>query len=288
MHKELFTQLLNRRNDSYKFDFGHVLVIGGSAGMVGAPLLTGKAALRTGSGLVTIASTPEVSDDLEKRVEEIMTLALPKDAKEAINMLNQFIKDRKITVIVVGPGLKPSPYYQSIIENLLIQQSLPIIIDGGGLSLIKTNLDLLKKSSSSAVVLTPHLGEFERLLDKKLPDERAELKPIAASFANKYKVILVLKGHPTYVADSNDPIYENSTGGPGLATAGSGDVLSGIIAGIISQVNEPTEATEAAVYLHGLAGDITSNNKTEPGMIASDIIESIPMALKQIEVEIKD
>ncbi len=254
--------------------------------MVGAPLLTGKAALRTGAGLVTIASTSEVTDKLEKRVEEIMTLSLPTNAQEAFSALEEFIKNRKVSVIVIGPGLKPDPYYEIIIEKLLQNQSLPLIIDGGGLSLIRSNLDQLKNSASSTIILTPHFGEFERLLDKKLPSERIELKPIVTDFARNYKVTLVLKGHPTYVAGPSSQIYENLTGGPGLATAGSGDVLSGIISGIISQNIDSTEATEAAVYLHGLAGDIATSLKTEPGMIASDIIESIPPALKQIESKI--
>ena len=283
MQHKTFSRLLDRRRDSHKYDYGHVLVIGGSPGMVGAPLLAGKAALRTGAGLVTIASTSEVTDKLEKRVEEIMTLALPADTSGATSVLQEFVKDRRVSVVVVGPGLKPGPYSAALIKQLVQYQMMPIIIDGGGLGALQSSLDLLKGSTSSAVILTPHFGEFERLVGRKLPDKRPELKPIAISFAKEHKVTLVLKGRPTYVTHPSGSLYENTTGNPGLATAGTGDVLSGIIAGIISQGIEPNDASEAAVYLHGLAGDIAATEKTEPGMIASDVIEAIPAALKYTE-----
>src|ERR1035441_3058141 len=119
MRNEVFLQLLDRPDESHKFNFGHVLIIGGSPGMVGAPLLAGKAALRTGAGLVTIASTSEVTDKLEKRVEEIMTLALPADTSGATSVLQEFVKDRRVSVVVVGPGLKPGPYSAALIKQLV-------------------------------------------------------------------------------------------------------------------------------------------------------------------------
>lgn len=249
--------------------------------MVGAPLMTGMAALRIGAGLVTIASEAEVTDKLERRVKEIMTLRLPADGAKAAAELDGFIKERKVSVMVVGPGLKPKTEVRTLLEKLLDSTRLPLIIDGGGLGVLAGHLDRLDTSVSKSLILTPHPGEFERLYGEELPGERPALKPIAVRFAEDHGVILVLKGHPTYVARDGARVYENPTGNPGLATAGTGDVLAGVIAGMIAQGIEPGEAAEAGVYLHGLAGDIAAEAKTEPGMIAGDVIDALPAALKQ-------
>jgi len=275
--EEVFRQLLKRRADSHKYDFGHVLVVGGSPGMVGAPFLAARAALRVGAGLVTIASSPEVTDKLEKRVEEIMTLALP-PSKE-LSAIEDFIKSRKVSVLVIGPGLKDVNLAKELIQKI----NLPMIIDGGALNALQGQSLQGQITGRKAVILTPHLGEFGRFFDEPLPKNQAGLKLIPAKFAQDNKVTLVLKGHPTYVAHPDGSLYVNTTGNPGLATAGTGDVLSGIIAGIIAQGIEPAKAAEVAVYLHGLAGDLAAMDKTQPGLIASDIIEYIPAALKSLE-----
>ena len=285
MDKEIFKRLLVRSINSHKYDFGHVLVIGGSPGMVGAPFLAARAALRVGAGLVTIASSKEVTDKLEKRVEEIMTLTLPPTS--ALETIERFIKDRKVSVLIIGPGLKPDR--ELPVRELIKKIDLPMIIDGGGLGALQGRA-LLQGSAlqrlatgKKAEILTPHLGEFQRFFKEDLPKIREGLKLIAAKFAKERGVTLVLKGHPTYVACPDGSVYENTTGNPGLATAGTGDVLSGIIAGIIAQGIEPKAATKAAVYLHGLAADLAANDKTQPSMIASDVIEYIPTALKELE-----
>jgi ADP-dependent NAD(P)H-hydrate dehydratase / NAD(P)H-hydrate epimerase len=280
MYQEIFAQLLNRPADSHKYRYGHVLVIGGSAGMVGAPLLSGMAALRTGAGLVTIAAAPDVTDKLERRVKEIMTLPLP--VSEAATTLEAFMTDRKVSVVIIGPGLKVTPETTALVTRLLNKVKLPLIIDGGGLSALQDRTDQLDSAASQAVILTPHTGEFQRLTDTQLPAKRTDLKPIATKFAKSHHVTLILKGQPTYVAHADGSVYENRTGNPGLATAGTGDVLTGVIAGLIAQNMEPQTAAEAAVYLHGLAGDIAAQEKTEPGMIAGDVIEALPKALRRI------
>ena len=280
MRREVFQQLLHRRADSYKYDYGHVLVVGGSPGMVGAPLLVGRAALRVGAGLVSIASSTDVADKLERRVEEVMTLALSLNPVEATETIRNFIKDRRASVLVAGPGLNKQS--EELVRNLVKSINLPMVIDGGGLAALIDHLEILKKSVSKNIVLTPHLGEFGRFFNKALPTKREDLKPIAQKFAKDNQVMLVLKGQPTFVAHPDGKLYVNNTGGPGLATAGTGDVLSGMIGGIIAQGIEPKQAVEAAVYLHGLAGDIAAKEKTEPGLIASDVIEAIPYALKTV------
>lgn len=281
MDKKVVEKLLNRPDDSNKYTFGHTLVVGGSPGMVGAPLLSAKAALRTGAGLVTIASEDAVIDKLESRVEEIMTLSMPKASGEANALLQKFIADRKVTVMILGPGLKPSVQLGNLVEKLIEQQTIPLIIDGGALGALRDHPEVVLRTRSEAVILTPHMGEFKRLVNIKLPKERTELKPIAKQFAEAANVHLVLKGHPTYVSHPSNELYENTTGNPGLATAGTGDVLTGVIAGIISQGIPADQAIELAVYLHGLAGDIAAEEKTQPGMIATDVIEAIPAAYRR-------
>jgi hydroxyethylthiazole kinase-like uncharacterized protein yjeF len=285
MNNEAVKHLLYRPFDSHKYNFGHVLVVGGSPGMVGAPLLSAKAALRSGAGLVTIASEDDVCDKLENRVEEIMTLKLPKASGEANAVLQKFIRERKVTTMVLGPGLKPSAQLGNLVEKLIEQELIPIIIDGGALGALRDHLESVPSSGSRAIILTPHLGEFKQLVDSDLSEKRSELKPITKQFANATNTHLVLKGHPTYIAHPDDTFYENTTGNPGLATAGTGDVLTGMIASIIGQGIDIEAAVELAVYVHGLAGDIAAEEKTQPGMIATDVIEAIPNAYKHIAAQ---
>lgn len=290
MYPELFSSILNRRPDSHKYDYGHVLVVGGSPGMVGAPLLAGRAALRTGAGLVTIAAPAGVAAKLEKRVEELMTLALPADGNAAADEIMDFSTRRKASVLVLGPGLAASPAHKTLIKNLLKVVELPIVIDAGALNVLQDHLEWLDNAASRELILTPHAGEFQRLTGERPPAAgQSALKPAAGEFAAAHDVILVLKGQPTYVAAHRSTgIYENSTGNPGLATAGTGDVLSGVIAGLLAQFTKRTASVssvkivESGVYLHGLAGDIAAGEKTEAGMIAGDVIEAIPAALKRI------
>ncbi|HEY5152988.1 MAG TPA: NAD(P)H-hydrate dehydratase [Candidatus Saccharimonadales bacterium] len=280
MLQEIFQRLLERSPDANKYDFGHVLVIGGSPGMVGAPLLAAEAALRSGAGLVTIASHAEVIDKLEKRVEEIMTLRLAAGLPAAAEDVVSFVQERKVSAVIIGPGQAAD--FAALITVLLPQLAIPLIIDAGAIAALHDNLDLLKRAAdkNQAIILTPHAGEYKKLTGNQLPDSEAEIKYTAAEFAQKFHVTLVLKGHRTLVAYPDRQVYQNTTGNPGLATAGTGDVLSGIIAGLSGQIKDTADAVKAAVYLHGLAGDLAAEAKTEPGMIATDVIDRIPAALR--------
>lgn len=282
MDPDVFSLLLERKPDTHKYDYGHVLVIGGSPGMTGAPLLAGMAALRTGAGLATIAAPAGVADKLEKRVKELMTLELPGEPAAAAAAIEDFIAARKVSVLVIGPGLAVSPESRALVEKLLDTVRLPAVLDGGALGVLARHLDRIDSAVSKSLILTPHTGEFQRLADGELPSEKSALKDMAVRFAEDHGATLVLKGRPTYVAQSNGSIYENDTGNPGLATAGTGDVLAGVIAGMIAQDMDPPRAAKAAVYLHGLAGDIAAAEKTEPGMVAGDVIDALPAALRRI------
>jgi hydroxyethylthiazole kinase-like uncharacterized protein yjeF len=282
MPPKVLRQLLERPLNANKYDFGHVLVVGGSPGMVGAPFLTAEAALRTGAGLVTVASHADVIDKLEKRVKEIMTLRLAGSLPVAADELETFVNERKVSVLVIGPGQAPD--FAALAPVLLQKLTIPVVVDAGAIAALHNDLDLLKNAAvgNPNIILTPHAGEYYKLTGEKPPAEQAQLKQMAAQFARNFQVTLVFKGHQTLVAHPDGRVYENTTGNPGLATAGTGDVLSGTIAGILGQVADTGPAVEAAVYLHGLAGDLAAATKTQPAMIASDVIDQIPAALRSI------
>jgi NAD(P)H-hydrate epimerase len=252
--------------------------------MVGAPFLAGQAAMRVGAGLVTIASSKQVIAKLEKRVVEIMTLAVTTDSAQSAAAIEDYIKARKVSVLVLGPGLRPSA--ASLVSALLKTVALPTIVDGSGLAIAASAKDVLRNHASSELILTPHLGELQRFFKQPLPKNQATLLKLAKTFAADNRMTLVVKGHPTHTVTMDGNVKQNNTGGPALATAGSGDVLAGMIGGIIAQGIEPEEAAAAAVYLHGKAGDLAANELSEPGVIASDVIDFIPKALKEIELTI--
>lgn len=275
MDKHLLTKLTDRDSESNKYDFGHVLVIGGSPGMVGAPLLSAMAALRIGAGLVSIASTSDVIDKLEKRVLEVMTLRISSDPQTSIKEIAEFVKARRVSVVVIGPGMNEE--FAKITPQLLNELSIPVLVDATGLKFLKP---FLNENTDAQLIVTPHDGESKKFLDIDLSTELNTRIDQAKEFAQKYKLVFVCKGNPTIVVNEDGETFQNETGNPGLATAGSGDVLSGIIAGLIAQSIEGFQACQIGVYLHGLAADLAVKEKTQPGMIASDVIDYLPDAIK--------
>lgn len=283
MNKETWRHLLHRDKELNKYDLGHVLVIGGSAEMAGAPVLAARAVLRVGVGLVTIASTAETVELVDRDIEEVMTLPLPDwAADECVAKINAFVDERHVSGLVVGPGLPKRA--DKVIRTLLVDARLPMVLDGEAFSALSRHLDVLKAATAmnKSIILTPHPGEYARLNTLFKPGEADERRVIAA-FAKEYQLTLVLKHSHTLVANAAGELYENTTGNPGLATAGAGDVLSGVVAGLLAQGIEPYDAACMGTYLHGLAGDVAAHAKTEPGMIASDIIEALPLALRQLD-----
>jgi NAD(P)H-hydrate epimerase len=279
--KDLTTlmHLFDRRPDSNKYDFGHVLVVGGAPGMVGAPLLAASAALRTGAGLATIAAAADVVDKLEKRVVEVMTLRLPEDNSEAFETLSDFIKARRVSAVAIGPGLDKAR--AGLVKDLMDSLRIPVVLDAGGLGAFDGDLSGLHNASrhNPSIILTPHQGEFERLTGEKLPVDREKIQKAVIDTARSTGTTVILKGYRSLVVTPTGETYTNTSGNPGLATAGTGDVLTGMVASLLAQGFNQFEAAKYGVYLHGLAGDIAAKAKTEPGLIASDVIETIPAAL---------
>jgi len=282
MYKELLHHLTHRPTDANKYDFGHVLVFGGSAGMVGAPLLSGEAALRIGAGLVTIASDAQTVSKLEGRVEEIMTFSLlGSDERQKIEALLTFMHDRRVKVTILGPGLKPEAAL--FVRRITPKFFTPLIIDAGGLAAFNGQPSLLQEvtAKNPNVIITPHTGEFAKLTNTQPSRDPSLLQHLAEQYAKQYAVTVVLKGPHTIVAHPDGTSHLNTTGNPGLATAGTGDVLAGIIGGLLAQDMTVAQAAEVGVYLHGLAGDLATSRKTEPGVIASDLVELLPEVLKK-------
>lgn len=285
MDMKSWHRLLVRAPETNKYDYGHVLILGGSEAMAGAPVLAGRAALRVGAGLVTIASTSETIRLIDRDIEEIMTLPLPLwgEVETSIETIEAFIKSCHVSVLLIGPGLPADA--DETIRTLLSRTEIPVVLDAEAFTALGDHLPVLRLAAKANknIVLTPHPGEYARLIKDAsqyaIENEQAALK----KFARDYNITLVLKHHRTLVVNAAGEVYRNTTGNPGLATAGSGDVLAGIIAGLLAQKISTYEATQMAVYLHGLAGDKAAESDTEPGMVASDIIEFLPSALKALE-----
>ncbi len=257
--------LPKRKADANKGDFGKVLIIAGSSGMIGAAVLTARAALRTGSGLVTLC----VPDKIKNVVNSISLETIVAGFSQLNDKLTDF------DAIAIGPGLSRGNTAAGIVKKVLLSKKVkvPIVIDADGLNAI-SDPSILKKSGKD-MVITPHPGEFSRLTKKSVRSIQNDRTGSAASFASKFGVTVVLKGAETVIAGKGK-IFINPVKNPALATAGSGDVLTGIVASLIGQGVDSFHAAVAAAFIHGMAGNRASSKKGDRGVIASDIIDSIP------------
>ncbi|MGA8741231.1 MAG: NAD(P)H-hydrate dehydratase [Terracidiphilus sp.] len=280
-----------RGADSNKGKFGHVLVIGGSVGKSGAPAMAAMAAMRAGAGLVTAAVPAPIVAQVSSFAPELMTqpmLASPAGelASKGITA-QQFQKliDRK-TVIAVGPGLGEGPGTEILLEAVLSDTELPVVIDADGLNTLAANSFLMEKMTAAAkagrtVVLTPHPGEMARLAKKSVAEIQADRLQIARSFVRETGVTLVLKGSRTLIAHPDGRVAVNTSGNPGMAKGGSGDVLTGVIAAMLAQFKDDVaRAVEAAVYLHGFAADLAVRDSDEHTLLATDSLKYYARAFR--------
>ena len=274
--------LRKRKADTHKGDYGYVLVVGGSPGLTGAVCLASLSALRIGAGLVTAAIPKTLNPIFETKLTEVMTLPL-KDDKGFLS-LEDFsgISDilERVDVVAIGPGASRSPSAQMLILKLIKELNKPLVIDADGINALAGNLNVLKKRKTKDIVLTPHLGEFSRISGISIDKIKKNRKSLVKEFALRYNLTLVLKGSGSLISNGQETI-ENKTGNPGMATAGSGDVLTGMIAALIAQGLNCFEAAKIGTYLHGLAGDLAAKELTQNCLIASDIINYIPRAIKR-------
>ena len=278
MDKDMKNLLPKRNKKSHKGSYGKVAILGGSEGMAGSTYLSSKAALRVGAGLVFLIVPQSISQILQiKSTEQIVKTIDSHNLKYNENIFKQILDnliDRD--VLAIGPGMGQDPSLNELICKIIHKFKGKIIVDADGLNAISRDVSILEGKKN--IILTPHIKEFSRLTKLKIDEINANRVKIAREFAKKYKLILVLKSEQTIVTDG-DRIYVNKIGNPGMATAGSGDVLTGIIAGLLPILKE-FEAAKLGVYLHSLAGDIAANELSEESIIASDIIKFLPEAIR--------
>ncbi len=272
-----------RDRDSHKGDFGHLMVIAGSLGKAGAAVMAAKGALRTGAGLVTVATPNSVVPIVQQALFEAMCIPAAEsiDGTLGVGAETELLRaGAKMTACAIGPGLSTHPETVTAVRNLVPRLPVPLVIDADGLNALAGSLDILKKAAGP-VIMTPHPGEMARLLGIPASQVQQDRIGAASGFARRYNVTLVLKGAGTVVASPRGPVFINSSGNPGMATGGTGDVLTGMIGSLLAQGYPAEQAACLGVYLHGVAGDLAAEEKGEQGMIAGDLIERIPDAIKR-------
>jgi ADP-dependent NAD(P)H-hydrate dehydratase / NAD(P)H-hydrate epimerase len=281
-------QASRRHADAHKGSVGDVLLIAGSRGKTGAAALSSEAILRAGAGLVTVATARSAQSLLVTQARtEVMTEALEETHDGAISSaaLDRALQlAQKRTVIAFGPGLSSSDESTRAFARAMVEKrTAPMVIDADGLNALAPWPEDLKGSDQAPIIVTPHPGEMARLTGKANAEVVADRINVALEFATKHHITTVLKGSRTIIASPGGEVYVNPTGNAGMATAGSGDVLTGLVAGLLAQrPSEPIEATIAAVYLHGLAGDLAANRLGMRPLIASDIIANLSEAILQV------
>lgn len=277
-NKSVANLLIHRRRFSHKGSYGHALLIAGSYGMMGASVLASKACLRTGAGLLTTHTPHNGYQILQNSVPEAMVSIDRSDL-----MFTEFPDLMKYSAIAVGPGLGTRLNSLRALEKLIhTNQNIPMVIDADAINLLSQN-DKLLGELPAKTILTPHPKEFERLVGSCINGYQRLMKQM--ELAREYNLVVALKGAYTSVALPNGSVWFNTTGNPGMATAGSGDVLTGMILALLAQGYSPENATIVGVYLHGKAGDIGVRNQSQESLIASDLIDHIGVAYNEIRSE---
>lgn len=267
-----------------------MLVLAGSPNMLGAAGLASLAAIRSGAGLVSLGIPKSLNSTVQKKISNvIMTFPLDETKEKTLSLraLKKIMqRSNAYDVIALGPGLSTHPETQKLILRLIENSPKPLVIDADALTALSTSLASLLMTKTPKI-LTPHPGEMSRLIH--VPKETIEKnrQKTASDFAQQYKCILLLKGHHTVVASETGEVYINKTGNPGMAKAGSGDVLTGMIAAFLGQGLSAFDAAKYAAYFHGKAGDIAAEDKSRLSMIATDIIDRIPMAVSLRSIQEK-
>lgn len=273
-----------RKADAHKGNFGHLLVIAGSLGKAGAAVMAVKGALRAGVGLVTAAVPMGLVPIVQQHVFESMCFPAVEsiDGTLGIGAEEELVKAANaLSACAIGPGL--TTHYETVqtVRDLVQRIVVPTVIDADGLNALAGSTDILKQRKAPTVI-TPHPGEMAKLLGVSSADVQRDRIFAASDFAERCSVTVVLKGAGTVIADPSGETFVNTTGNPGMATAGTGDVLAGMIGSFMAQGFGPTMAACLGVYLHGYAGDLAAREKGQAGMIAGDIIDNIPKAIKEI------
>jgi NAD(P)H-hydrate epimerase len=288
-HIELLTPELMRESiepraaDSHKGDFGRVTVIAGSLGKTGAAHLAAMACLRSGAGLVTVATPASCLPIVAAMAPEYMTepLAEAGDGSVTAAAIERVLEMRH-DVVACGPGLGRGPGVEEFVRALVERSDTPLVLDADGITVFARDPTRLMGREERDVIITPHPGEMARLIGSSVDEVQANRIDVAGEFATTHHVYVVLKGHRTIIATPEGRVFINPTGNPGLATGGTGDVLTGMIAAWLAQLLDAEAACRLAVFLHGAAGDIAESNEGQVSMTASDVLSCLGDALNQL------
>jgi ADP-dependent NAD(P)H-hydrate dehydratase / NAD(P)H-hydrate epimerase len=284
--REFAPLIAPRPAESNKGNYGHVLVIGGSVGKAGAAAMAGIAALRAGAGLSTVATPKSVLATVAGFHPEVMTEPLAETVVGSISLsaaerVAELAKGK--TVLAIGPGISRGPETAAFVRELVSESQLPIVLDADGLNAFENHANELN-GKGRLLVITPHPGEMARLAGCSIADVQKDRLGVARRFSREHELVVVLKGHRTLVVQPDGEAWVNMTGNPGMSTGGTGDILTGMVAGMIAQ--HPKQAMLAActaVYLHGLSGDVMRESVGEHSMVATDLLQGLPGAFRRAQ-----
>ncbi len=272
-----------RRRTTHKGSCGHVLIIAGSRGKTGAATLTANSAVRSGSGLVTLAVPESLHDILEIKTTEVMTVSLDDEGRACLSSLalpeiHRLLQGK--SAVAVGPGLGLSRETVTLVHRLLHEIELPLVLDADAINAISQQQELLRNASSHSIVLTPHPGEMSQLIGISVAQIEADRISAARDTAVRFGVYIILKGARSICAAPDGRISINGSGNPGMASGGMGDVLTGVVTSLLGQGYSPFDACRLGVFLHGCAADLVAAEKGEIGITATDVLERLPYAYK--------
>jgi NAD(P)H-hydrate epimerase len=262
---------------THKGTYGHVAIVAGSPGRSGAAVMSARGAIRTGAGLVTVASDPMVAQLVNAGSIESMTF--PVELTSSLPEVTNFLRGKD--AVLVGPGLRDNEESYAFVRDLIRGIEQPLIIDASGLNAFAGKLKEINPQGRPRII-TPHPGEMARLIGSTTREVQADRIEAARSAARTSKCVVVLKGHQTLIADPDGHVNVNPTGNPGMASGGMGDVLSGMIAAFVARGIDPFDAACAGVYLHGFTGDLLKEEMGDIGLAAMDLAERIPLAIQRL------
>jgi NAD(P)H-hydrate epimerase len=276
MREEVRGLVPSREADAHKGTFGHLLIVAGSRGRTGAAHLAAEAALRSGVGLVTVATPASSLPIVAALGATYMTLPLDETADGAVaaSALDRVLA-AACDAIAVGPGLGTGPEQTALVKGLLARAGVPLVLDADALTVLAGDTSPLTGRADRPVVITPHPGEMARLLGTTAADVQGRRLSAAREFAAAHAIYVILKGYRTLIAAPDGSVLINPTGNPGMATGGTGDVLTGMVGAWLAQGLEPNDACGLAVYLHGAAGDLAAEDVGQVAMTAGDLLPQL-------------
>jgi len=282
---ELKKMVPRRSSHDHKGKFGHLLVIAGSRYYTGAAKLSACAGMRSGTGLVTLAVPSVVVDVIASSLMEIIFYPLPSTkegtfAEEGAEKIIEFSKDKN--AVLLGPGLSQHPSTANFVKKIVSHVEVPLILDADGLNAISDNPGILRMCKRTPV-LTPHPGEMSRLIKKSTREIQQDREQCAIDFARQMNAVVVLKGHHTVIANTDGEYAINTTGGHGLSKGGTGDILAGLIAGLVAQGLSPYHASQLGVWIHGRAGDLAEQSLHPRSMTAGDLLDFLHQVWRELD-----